>query len=217
MNLSGLRSAVRNRIGVPATDSLFTDPVVNEIVNHALHAIEAEWDWPWLEATENIPTAAGTASYAPLSTSWLRTLELQYGDYPPLERWDIARLRAMGVPAGRPNYFAVYADQLQLRPVPTAVLTLTHLFIKRENDLAADADTPLMPATYHWALVEYAAYLCYRRSNRLDAAGGALAAYTAWRDKWVKQNPSRYSEDVGGGDTPMPTDAAQPLKAVATK
>lgn len=211
MNLGQLRSAVRNRIGVPSTDALFTDSVVNEIVNHALHSIEAEWDWPWLEASENIPTVNGTAAYA-VSATWLRTLEVQYGDYPPLERWDIAKLRAMGIPAGRPNYFAVYEDKLQLRPVPTAVVTMTHLYIKRENDLTTDADTPLMPATYHWVIVEYGAYLCYRRSNRLDAAGGALAAYTTWRDKWVKQNPTRYTEDRGGGDTPVPDTA--PLKAV---
>src|SRR4051812_9383183 len=112
-----MRTSLRLRLGIPTGDAMFPDATLTDLINNSMHKIDTDHDWPWLEASETITPVGGTATYTP-NANWLGTLEVQGGDSPPLKRLDIAELRAMGVPSGRPAFFAVYAEQLTLRPVP---------------------------------------------------------------------------------------------------
>lgn len=198
MNLLAIVAAIQQRLGVPTSDAMFTTAVCTDLANSALHMIEMDGDWPWLEATETITPISGTAVYTP-DANWTRTIEVQWGDYPPLQRVDISDLRALGSPAGRPQFYAVYAEKLQLRPVPNATSpAITHLYLRTEPDLVDGTDEPLMPAQFHYAIVELAAYLAYRRIHQLPEAGGAQAAYQEWVARMLAR-VNRVSSDQGGG------------------
>lgn len=208
MDLLALRSNVRTRMGVPGNDALITDSVLTQLVNGALHAVEGEFDWPWLEKIATGTLAVSSATQA-TPADWTRTISVQVGDYPELEKADISRLRRMSPAVGRPEFFAVFGSDLHLRPIPGTALTFSHLYIGQEPDLVANADTPLLPATYHHALIEFAAYLGFRRTGNAVEAGAAFAAWEAYRDRMIRRH-SRYSMSEGGAEVPAD---AQPAEA----
>lgn len=204
MTLLSLRDDLRVKLGVPASDALFTDAVCTDLLNNGVAAYSCVWDWPWLEASETINLVAATSAYSP-AAAWRQTVALQYQDYPPLKRMDIEDLRQIGG-TGRSFAYAVYAEQLHIRPVPTsteAAIDMTHLYIKNETPLSADGDSPLLPAVHQWIVVEYAAYLGFRRSGQLDKAAASKLAYDGWIETQTQGRPSRYSEDMGGGALPV--------------
>lgn len=198
MDLAALRTALRTRLGVPSSDALFTDTVCTSLINAALHAIEVRHDWPWLEAVETIPTVNATDAYTP-NAAWMRTVSLTISGRHPLERVSIEKLDSLLGTTGDPRFYGVFAEQLIVRPVPTGALNMTHRYIKKEADLAADANTPLMPASFHESIVSYAAHLGFRRSNQLADAGAALAEFQAWEERML-QRGDRLSEETGGGE-----------------
>lgn len=211
MNLTALTAALRTRLGVPTTDAMFTDATCTDLLNWSIKKINSDHDWGWLEKSEAINTVNGTATYTP-GADWLRTLMVQYGDYPPLEHVSIDRIRMIGTPAGRPAFYTVFGDLIQLRPVPSAVVALTHLYIRTEPDLTAGGDIPLMPATYHPVLVEYAAYLGMLRISDIQEAGAALARYDKWLARQTTSDAeSRFSADLGGGATAPSQQGAPPV------
>lgn len=72
--------------------------------------------------------------------------------------------------------------------------------------------TPLLPEPFHQAVVEYAAYLGFRRSNNLEDAGAALAAYEGWLER-MKGRGDRDSDSTGGGEASLEAVAAEGAKA----
>ncbi|HET6875847.1 MAG TPA: hypothetical protein VFH70_13760, partial [Acidimicrobiales bacterium] len=140
MNLSAMEAAVYARLGVDSTDGLLTPTVIDGFINDANHQIELAHDWPWLQATETIATVSGTDTYTPGSTGalWHRTVELRDGiDAMVLERYSATELDDRWLPQemGRPREFAIYGDQIILRPVPDGVYNIVHRYIRQEPDL----------------------------------------------------------------------------------
>ncbi len=209
MDLAALRSAVLTRMGNPSDDALYPTSVLTQLVNAALHYIETEHDWGWLETVESIPTVAAQGTYTPAAT-WARSLELSSGGF-PLKRVTVVDLELLRDSTGAPKMWAAYGNALEVVPVPTGVATLRHRFIRTEPDLAADSDTPLMPARWHQAIVDYATYLAYRREGNLQDAGTALAAYDTWLEQMLRV-AGRYSRNEGGGE---PSPSAAPVEAKA--
>lgn len=211
MDLEELRDAIRIRMGLPAGDSLLTDTVLTGLVNAALRQIETENDWSWLEATETINTVNGDGSY-PLAADWVRTIAVQIGNDAPLKRLPLLELLYMGGASGQPLYFGFRGDELQLRPVPSGVLAVTHTYLRSEAVLSADSDEPYLPEPFQQAAVEYGAYLGFRRANNLEDAGAALAAYQEWIKRMMSRG-SRLSVEEGGGEVPSDQAAAETAKA----
>lgn len=203
MNLTALRTAVRTRLGVPTNDALFTDTVVTSLINAALHAIETKHDWEWLEADETLATVASQTYVAPTDTDWLRTISCTISGRVPLERRTITELDLMLGDSGTPRYWGVFNRKIELRPVPSAILSIKHRFVQAEPDLVSDSDTPLMPASFHTSIVELAAHYGFRRSKNLPAAGAALSDYQAWEERMLGR-ADRSSDSAGGGDAPTP-------------
>src|SRR2546430_692705 len=116
MNLSALRTAVRTRLGVTATDAFFDDTSLTELINAALHELETERDWYWYEASTTFSTVAGTATYA-LPASWKRTRELRVTDKVPIE-WKAPpafdELYYDSAVRGVPRHWTYYNSQLVL-------------------------------------------------------------------------------------------------------
>jgi hypothetical protein len=198
VTLAQLRTALRTRLGVPTGDPLLTDTNATDLVNSALHMLETEHDWPWLETSEDLATVIGTATVTPGAT-WMRTINLRISNGVSLSRRPVEEVDFMAsAGTGEPRLYAVTGATITLFPTPSAVLTLKHRFVRSEPDLAADGDTPLVPASFRPAIVEYAAHLAYRRMRDEAKAAVALAAYGDWL-KQMRARASRYADTHGGG------------------
>lgn len=185
MNLGQLRLAVDHRTGIGL------DPVaLNHFVAEAQAAISVEYDWPWLERTATLVTAVGTDTYA-VPSDWLRTLSLRLADTEPMYRAaslaDLESDEPSATATGEPDTFAVFGAQLVLRPVPQAVLTVTHRYVRVEPELVVDTDVPLMPAPFHHAIAEMAAALvCRRRGDGREA--NFMASYGGWKARMIAEH-----------------------------
>lgn len=203
MNLGTMRTDLQTRLGVPSGDALFTTAVCTILINDANHATEVRADWPWLEQSESINTANGTDAYTPAGTGWMRTISLTISGRDPMERVSIGEIDRMLGASGDPRFYAVYGDQLLLRPVPTSILAMKHRYVRSEPELANDSDTPLSPVSFHAAIVELAAAYGFRRANRNAEAGAAMASYEQWIGRMLAR-ADRRSTDPGGGQVPTP-------------
>lgn len=193
MNRLQLRDAIRLRVGMLSDDQLGTDANLNDLINQALHAIELEAaaGWPWQLYRGTFPTVVGTEEYGFATIDATNTI-MRIGSLRLLiDGGYEAELAAMGysdlvsyfatTQQATPEAYAVVGRTVVLRPIPSAVYTVKFSATKAEPDLSADSGaggTPILPATFHNAIVEQAAYLWYRRSNNSDQANVAKAELT---------------------------------------
>jgi len=180
MNLAQLNDAVRTRIGVPAGDAFYTDQVLTDLVNESLQVISTEYDWPWLDASTTFDLVNGTATYTP-PADWMRTRSLCIDGFDAMEYRSLIELREWPTTiVDVPRYYHINVEQITLRPVPGAVWTVTHDYVKVEPTLVDSTDTPLMPSQFHYAIVAYAVHLAYLRSGDVQRATAAVADYQGW-------------------------------------
>lgn len=178
MNLGQMRAQLRQRIGVPDADGYFTTTVLNGFINEALAAVSMENRWPWLRTTTTFNTVNGTDAYTP-PTDWTFIDGLGFlGEYglSYLHQEDIDR----HVSAGIPTAWTMDGDQIVLRPTPNSVSALTIHYYKQEPELTSDGTTPLMPRSFHYAVIAYAAYLCHLSNHSQDRANAELQHYQTW-------------------------------------
>lgn len=197
MNLGTMETALRSRLGVPATDAFYTDVVIDELLNSAAHFLEGEEPWAWLEKEQTINTANGTSTYA-VAADYRASIALLDPAGFPLEQVEAKMLRRLIGASGVPKLWDILGTNVRVAPTPTGVQALVHSYLGGETDMASDSDTLLLPVVYHRAVVEYAAYLAYRRAHNAPEAGAAKAAYDEWLALMRKEAP-RYSKDTGGG------------------
>ena len=197
MDLTTFRSELRTRLGVPAADAFFTDAICGQLVNSGLHLVETEADWPWLEASETINTVGGVDTYATAATA-LRTVSVRGPNAIALERIAIIEIERMNG-TGSPRFYAPYGSALVVRPTPVGVEALLHRFIRTEVDLVGALDVPLLPVSYHSAVVEAAAWLAFRREGRTNDAAAAKQTFDDWIAQ-MRRRSSRRSDEPGGGE-----------------
>lgn len=205
MNRIQLREATYARCGLDSTDARLTTTRVDGFVNDALHQIEVEHDWPWLQASTTISAVSGTGSYS-VPSDWLRTRYLRIDADSTMERYDIAELDDRwpdSSSTGRPSEYAVDVDAIVIRPIPDTSYTITHRYIKREPDLTDDSQSPLMPASFHAAIAELAAYLGLRSVREETRSQVCLQEYQQWQQRMMDDRrrftgPARIRTRPGG-------------------
>jgi len=168
MQLSDIRTRVRERLGLSTSDTAVTDAILTEFINAANRKIALMHDWPWLVATDATWTAtvAGTDTYSP-ATDARKTIYivvnneqlLKYKQPQDLARWESTQ--------GMPGNYTWIGNQIKLSPVPQGVYNIEHLYILEVATMSADGDLPEMAtAADQWAvdaLIEYAALLTAQR------------------------------------------------------
>jgi hypothetical protein len=198
MQLSELRTAVRQRLGVPASDSFYTDAVLTSLTNEANRWIAAQWDWPWLEKTETITTVDAQQDNA-TAADYSATIAVVDSTGVPLERRPISDILRMGTgKAGIVRYFTAYGSKLVWRPVPNGNLSPVHYYRCTEPALANDGDTPLLPSQYHEAIVEYATAVALERRGLVSEAQARYKTVQTWIEN-MRARADRYSASTGGG------------------
>ena len=181
LTFATMLTAVRTRLGNPSTDGFFTDAQVGELVNESLQYNNTLADWPWCKATTTFVTVSGTITYDPTAaTGWMKTRVLTIDGYDSMQQLSLQEIREKPTTeTGVPCYFALENELIHLRPVPNAVYTVIHDYYKIEPELAS-TDSPLMPAQFRFAIVEYAAYLAHMREGNMGMADRALARHQKW-------------------------------------
>lgn len=180
MILEQIRDSVRVRLGVPAQDSFYQDPQLDDLINEALQAISAEGDWSWLQTTETINTVYGTRFYTP-APDWENTKALSIQGYDAMTYLSLQEIRNWPDDTyDVPMFYTIYLDQLYLAPNPSAVYVLRHDYLRNEPMLVENSDTPIMPTLYHYSIVAFAVHLAHLRSGDLPRAQAAKLEYDAW-------------------------------------
>lgn len=197
-----LRASLRYRLGVPTSDAFYTDTICTELINAALHYNETEQAWGWLEKEATVNTVGGTSSYA-VPADYRSSIALLDPSGFELEQTDAKTLRLLVAASGAPKMWDVLGTNLRVAPNPSGVQALIHVYIGTETDLAADGDLPKLPAVWHQAIVECAAWFAFRRAHNAPDAGAAKSAYDSWVEQMKVEAP-RYSKDSGGGSVPPP-------------
>jgi len=185
MNVGGLQTRLRNRLGTPSDDQGLPVNMLTDFLNEANLQIAMEHDWPWRLTSTTFPTVAGTSSYA-LPADHLRTRVLRIAQNRPLNErvlFDLEQTFYDDATRGEPTDFAVEGANILLRPIPDRVYTLTHWYLKVEPALAKDTDVPLMPEMFQTSIVELAAYYAFRRTGYTEQAAIAEGAYQKWIQK----------------------------------
>lgn len=143
---------------------------IKQWINLAMHDIDDQADWPYLQAT--------TTGVTPLTITDLGSVEAVVNTTTdtPLEPVDrrylrntVADLTTTGTAS---MYYLTGGTVISLYPVQ-ASLTITVDYWKVGPDLSAGADVPLMPDRYRYAIVDYAVALGMRDRGDLPGAQDA--------------------------------------------
>lgn len=185
--LTNLQTGVYERLGVPSTDGQFTSTVITDFLNDALKQIATERDWPWLVSSESRSTVASQSYVNPgeSTTAWTGTenviITVGTDTWPLMaRRYDELLDEYQTTTPGQPEAWAVKFERIELRPIPDAVYTLTHIYTKADKVLVSGSDEPFLPSAYSPALCDLATVLCLNRSKEDPRAISALARYERW-------------------------------------
>lgn len=201
MNFTTLQQITRERVGASSNDAAVgvanTGRLAN-IIKQALRRIEVSYPagWDWLRVQGTTATVANQERYtfASLATAIsvpaitkIVEVKLQVpstgasGVF-PLKRYN------RGAADGQysftqsmvPQVYWVEGLALGLRPVPDAAYPMYLVAVRAETDLTAGADVPVMPESFHDAIVEKAAELWFRSVHDIANAQVANASSQEW-------------------------------------
>lgn len=199
MDLSGFRTAIRTRLGVPSSDAFYTDTVLTDLTNSAIAFLSGEADWRWLEKSASISCVNADADYA-VPADYRRTIAIIDADGVVLRRKPFDELQFMTTATDdTPHFFTIFGGFVHVRPVPNGTFTLTHYYVGEETALSSGTDTPALPTRWHDVAVEYACYLAKMRAGNYNEAEANLKVYQRWVEVMKSEAPA-YAETLGGGE-----------------
>jgi hypothetical protein len=190
VNYAALQARVRARLNTDTSDPLSAS--LDEMVNEALHYLDSAspTGWPWTRTIGTFSTVNGTSAY-PFATvdaahSIAKILGLkvlvQTNYYEPLnllgadEAWQIYPSTL----TRRPESYFVEGKTVYLAATPDGVYTIGYRAVISEPDLAADADEPILPVTFHGALVEATLLLAYQTLQDMPKMQATEQRVTSW-------------------------------------
>lgn len=187
MRLIQLRKAVRNRLGLPSTDTFQTDEVIDAAINEAIQEIETEHRWPWTERMESWTTTDDSGDM-PVPTGWTATKALGVaGDTQIrfISNVDLIQYDADDI--GHPNVFGLVNDTFKFRPRPAAGVEIQHVYYVGSTLLVGDGDEPTMPTDYSPVIIAKACELLLDRAGETTRSAKQGTAYAAGISKMRKQ------------------------------
>jgi hypothetical protein len=184
-DLATLRRYTRTRMGVPASDDFFTDPVLNDAINLAVNLIEEEHYWPW---AERVAPSTVTGGVVTKPTRWraTRSLFITNTGY-ELALVSINDLYASTRPTGgEPQAWADNGVDIVVSPIPADGYSLTHIHYVSPAELALDTDVPDLPSSMADAVVSKAAELLSAREDDQTARAAHGNDYAKWVQRMLR-------------------------------
>jgi hypothetical protein len=181
MNLLQLRRAVRSRMGVPTSDQMFTDDVIDDHINLANGSVSSEHNWPWDEASTAVAIVDGVVT---MPADWRTTQSLFFitgGAATELNNVSSSdALRVVGA-GSSPSMWTETGDVIHVRPITAGTLDGALLVYYRDaTPLVDDTDTPRMPSQYNGSIIAKAAELLSLREDNRGAAELHATEYSQW-------------------------------------
>lgn len=175
MNRGDLRTSLTSRLGIPATgDGLLTTTALNECIDLALRDISDAGSWPWLLSSASVTFTAGVAAFP---TGVQQPRELTVGGVRAKKASSLPEFLDRLADGALCVWFPV-GTNVKLAPVPATAPTTAALYFQlSEPALAADGDSPLLPALHHNVLLARAAYHANMRRQKFDGADRAADEY----------------------------------------
>lgn len=200
--LTAIRTSVRYRLGVPSSDSFFTDAVVTELINEALDWYSVQGDWRWLEKLD-AQAYTGSDNVEDLPADYSATVLVTNTSGEPLmeKPWAEFAYLSDGTESANPRVYSVWSGAVYLYPTPSGSLTINHYYRAAETALSGDTDTPLIPDQWLGCVYEYAAGLGAQRQGNMAEAEVKFKTANAWIDR-MKSVGSVASTNEGGGERP---------------
>ena len=197
-----LGAAVRYRLGVPSSDSFYTDAVIVDLLNEALNWYSAQWDWPWLEKKETLTTSGSTETVA-LASDYSSTVAVTDAVGVPLIEKPMSELQFMGSgEAGVCRYYTIWDASIYLRPIPNGAFSVYHYYRQIEDQFTSlNTDVALIPVQYENVVVEYATGLALQRAGNLADASERIKRAEAQLAS-MRERSDRKTADQGGGERP---------------
>lgn len=192
MNLLEMRTSLRAKAGNPTTAEV-PDSTLDRHINTAYLYIAGRYPFTETRKTTSFPTTVAFSRYqvppdaaAILhvwdSTNRRRLAKLHYRSESELGR---------ALPPGPPRGYIRGSNWIQLIPTPLAEYTLVLDYQATPTSLAADADVPIFPTSWHEGIVIRARFNYY--DERGDV-GKAIYVSNAWKD-WVADKPSELDAE----------------------
>lgn len=165
-----------------------------QFVNRAYQELCAEEDWPFLEAT--------TSGTAPLTISDLRTIESVVDStnrvrLRPLDRRNIMDYDQDLTTSGTPVYYYLTAGTvLNTYPV-SSTNTIAVRYWKVPAQLSTDGENPVVPLSWHQAIVDGAVMYAYQDSDNFEAAS---AMRDVWSEIKIRMQDALLNQQHDGAD-----------------
>lgn len=202
MNRSELRQAVFDRLAIKtdgasptpnSLDPLITNTFVNTALNQALNRVSMERDWWWLAHTATL-TFDTTYGQSSLPSDFMRANQLVINDsvaeFLPFETYLDPLIDAT-------TYgWTIYGSTVKITPIPSSSQSGTLYYFRSEPALSSDANSPLMPAAYHYIIVAYAAHLCAARRQDEQRATLYLQEYNNYLNSLNDDNRSTIKRRI---------------------
>lgn len=134
-------------------------------INDGYQLIASRVDYYVDDAIFGFPTVAQSPQY-PLPTDFARVREFSDStDRIPLQAVAIEQIDESPIVYGRPAWYAIVGATVIVYPFPDGVYNMAFRYWKTPTPLAADTDTPNLPATWHKLLWEYAVQQCFEADD----------------------------------------------------
>lgn len=201
--LTTLIARLRRRVGNPSTTEA-SDATLTEHLNSAIRDIVTRYPHRVGRAKVTVATVAGTASYN-IPTPTTNIVVMKVTDRTNRRRLiKIADRQAAtlddtaGTPTqGQPEYYALWANTIQLYPVPNGVYTI-ELFVRQiPTDLALGSDVPILNTTWDDGIVLLARWYYWDDKANPAQAQYAYTMFKTWlSDKPLEINEEKYDIDA---------------------
>lgn len=202
MNFLQLCQTLRRKVGASGTGPAAVTGqsgeyarLVNWIIESA-EEIESLWqDWHYLHASASITTVSGTAAYS-LATMSLTSLaawdresffwkpssdDHRHLDVLDYKEWRRTSRLGASVASGVPDKVVIKPDKsLVFYPTPNAAGPVTADYWSVPTRLAANTDTPAIPAQFHMIIVERAKMMYAEFEDAPEVFAAANSAYGSW-------------------------------------
>lgn len=167
---SEIRDWVRQQTLIEADD--FAADKLNAVINQGVAEVGNAWDWPFLEASEELIIEDGQAAYDfPTNFSRLIAITDEDGNVIPETTRRLALEDFAGADDRSPEAWYFFGEQFVFVPSPSETEYLTVDYLVHPTTLANDTDEPQWHSAFHMILAEYAAHKVWEREEDLERSG----------------------------------------------
>jgi len=195
VQLSVMRTKLRTRIGNPSITDV-PDANLTTHLNDSYREIANKFKFHLVRSRYDFSTVIGTRLYN-LPTGSVAILKAQNltalneGRIEKLDDRRRAETTITGV-TGPPTGYIRYQNQIELDPTPDAVYSIRLILKSGITDLSLDADTPVLPVSWHEGIIKLAKYNYY--ANEQNDLPKATFAKQDFKD-WLVDQPTEIDEE----------------------